>query len=586
MDRRPLVFIFLATCFFQSFGQSVNESKSAYYVNDDGRLFWRKSAPLYLFASEEADRLQHQLKSAATQEHTNPFYLDTEGRNYIRSSNAVDPETKKSVPGQEVLFEIYADSKPPVTSAQLENVFKHQSADGLTYYKSGLEISVSSIDELSGVGELFTGLDNRAMALYTTTFSFTEGREHSIRFNAEDNVGNVEDVKSLVFTIDPDPPFTDLNINGITDDNVVSKSSRLYFIVEDSLSGVDKVYFKFDEADFQEYDGGVLPVAALTEGNHTISYYSVDNVTNKETPQSFTFFLDKSAPLMVADILGDRFIVDDEIYFSGRTKLKLTAVDNKVGVKEVMFSVDGENFKKYDQPFYLPSVSGTHTIRYYSVDNLDNSTIQEAKSRFVGEGGFEEFKHNVAKFYVDLTGPVIDHSIGTKSFTRRDTLYLGPKSTLSLSGEDPESGLNHLSYILNNGVGEVIYDGDFTLEGQATEGFNSLNYFGYDNVNNRNVSEFSFYYDGTVPEIGYQFSIGHESTEGGKRVYPEGARIFLYATDKTSGVSELEYDLDGKGMRDYRGAVDALTVGEHTLTIKSTDLLGNTSSETVSFHIR
>jgi len=586
MVRRHLVFIFFIALSFHNSAQTVNESKSAYYVNEEGRLFWRKSAPLYLFASEDADRLQHRLKSKSSEAYTNPFYLDTEGRNYIRTSNAVDQETRKSVPGKEVLFEIYADSKPPISKAELAKVFKHQSDDGKIYYKSGLEISVSSNDELSGVGELFAGLDDGAMSLYKTTFSFTEGREHKVAFNAEDNVGNVESVQSLVFTIDPDAPFTDLNINGITDDNVVSKGSKLYFLVEDSLSGVDKVYYKFDKADFVEYGGGILPLPNLSEGNHTVSYYSVDNVTNTEEEKSFSFYLDKSAPLMVADILGDRFIVDDEIYFSGRTKLKLTAVDNKVGVKEVMFSVDGENFNKYEQPFYLPSVSGTHTIRYYSVDNLDNSTVEETKSRFVGQGGFEEFKHNVAKFYVDLTGPVIDHKIGDQSFYRRDTLYLGPKSILNLSGEDPESGLDHLSYILNNGVGEVIYDGDFTLEGQATEGYNTLNYFGYDNVNNRNVSEFSFYYDGTVPEIGYQFSIGEESTEGGKKVYPVGARIFLYSTDKTSGVSLLEYDLDGGGMRAYRGAVSGLSAGDHTITIKATDLLGNTSSETVSFVIR
>jgi hypothetical protein len=62
---------------------------------------------------------------------------------------------------------------------------------------------------------------------------------------------------------------------------------------------------------------------------------------------------------MSADVLGVRFIVGDRIYFSGRTKLKLTAVDKKLGVKEIKYFIDDMG-GAYSDPFYLPSKAGRH----------------------------------------------------------------------------------------------------------------------------------------------------------------------------------------------------------------------------------
>jgi hypothetical protein len=80
--------------------------------------------------------------------------------------------------------------------------------------------------------------------------------------------------------------------------------------------------------------------------------------------------------------LGDRFIVDERVYFSGRTKLKITAIDNKVGIKKVMYSVNEEAFSAYAEPFYLPARQGTHTIKYHAIDSLDNRTSDFEKLQY------------------------------------------------------------------------------------------------------------------------------------------------------------------------------------------------------------
>lgn len=568
-----IVFLTGAVCLAQN--------RPTHFTDSTGALYWRKSTPVYLFVSDAPDGDKERLKSKATAQYADPFYLDTEGVNYIRSRNAVDPETKRVIPDSEVMFEIYADGIAPVTSVSYENVNKFQG--DLLYYKAGVNVSLEAKDQLSGVRKLEYAINDGKYTPYQKPLTFQDPGIYKVEYYSEDEVGNVEDKKSISFVVDPTPPYSDLTINGITEDEVISTGSKLYILALDSISGVASVYYKFDDQPFKKYNGLQLPTAQLDEGEHTITYYAEDKVKNVEEHKSFTFFLDKSAPLMVADVLGDRFIVMDEVYFSGRTKLKLTAVDNKVGVKEVMYSVDNEEFKKYEKPFYLPSVSGVHLIKYYSVDNLDNSTADSKNSRYIGQGGFEEFKHNVNKFYVDLTGPVINHSIGNYTFTRSDTLFIGPYSKIKLTGTDPESGFKSIAYSLGSDVGEELYTEPFTL---TREGFNTLNYYGYDNVNNRNIAKFTFYLDATAPNIFIQFNTGNTDSREGKLVYPITSGIFLSATDKTSGVNSVTYSLDDAPFKPYAGLISGMKKGKHTLVVKAKDFLNNEAVKEVTFHIK
>jgi hypothetical protein len=196
---------------------------------------------------------------------------------------------------------------------------------------------------------------------------------------------------------------------GLAQGKVISSSTKIYFTPTDSISGVAKTFFRFDDEPPRLYTGGILDFNYLNDGEHTLYWYSMDNVRNNEPEQKFEFYLDKTAPIMSADVLGDKFIANDRVYFSGRTKLKLTAVDNKAGIKEVRYSIDGGEFRPYIDPFYLPSKSGIHIIRYYALDNMEN---EGAGAR---DAKFDEYKHNVSAVYVDLTGPALRHT------------YLGPK---------------------------------------------------------------------------------------------------------------------------------------------------------------
>jgi hypothetical protein len=212
----------------------------------------------------------------------------------------------------------------------------------------------------------------------------------------------------------------------------------------DPLSGVAGSSFRFDDQPFSRYTGNKLDLTSLEDGPHSMEYFAEDHVGNKSQTFKFDFYYDKLAPLTASDIIGDKFLYLDKVYFSGRTKMKLTAIDNKIGVKEIKYSIDNGNFLTYDEPFYLPSVQGNHTIKFYSVDRLSNQP-----------SGAEEYKHNINLVYLDLTGPDINHSITGPSFKSANDVFIGPASYINLFGEDRQSGLQYLSYSLDGALAET-----------------------------------------------------------------------------------------------------------------------------------
>jgi hypothetical protein len=564
------------------------KAQKTYYVDSAGNLYWNKAKPVYLFVSDNPEGKEaHRLKSESTPKYADPFYLDTEGVNYVRTRDAVDPETGQVVPDMEVMYEIYADGLAPVTQAGF-NQKSSYAKDGIKYFTSGVKVGLQASDEMSGVESIQYAVNGSSFKPYTDSLSFEKDGRFTIRYFTVDNVGNKEEAREVKFSIDPTPPETSIKVKGMTKDSVIAGTSEIYIVARDTLSGVSKVFYQFDDGEFQPYSPqSKLPIGNLSEGEHTLKTYATDYLGNKGEAQEFNLYLDLSPPLMVSDILGDRFIVEDQIYFSGRTKLKLTAVDNKVGVKEIKYSIDGGEYQTYTQPFYLPSVAGLHSIKYYSVDNLDNTSLsKEKKSRYVGRqysSGPEEFTHNVNKIYVDMTGPEVEYKISEFSFVRDDTLFISPYSKITLSATDTESGLKEIRYSFNDELGERVYEGPFSFEGS---GFNTLSIYGYDNVNNRNLGKFTFVSDTEEPEIFVKYTVGESGTKNDLPIYPEGTGIFLSASDKLSGVGTLTYSLNKEAERNYAGIIKNLKKGKNKLEVTATDILNNSITQEFEFFIK
>ncbi len=574
-----LVTAILLSCVFYGYSQNQLAAEKKSYEDSTGLLYWNKSVPVYLHLSSTPDGKGNLLNSKISAKYTNPFYFDTEGINYMRTHYAVDTATKKNVyPHIEILWEVYADGMPPASKINFSGAKKYV-FDGKTYYGKGLKIKITSEDAGSGVENIYYSVNSKPYQKYEhEIIPNPNDVSCELKYYAVDKVGNVEDAKknTIKFFIDEDAPETFHNITNIDlERSIIALNTKIYLNASDAKSGVKNTYYKFDEGPYIPYNGNILPLKQLTEDNHVLTYYSEDKVGNKETPKTFSFFLDKSAPILTSDVLGDRFIVNNKIYFSGRTKLKLTAVDNKSGVKEVRYAVDGSEFKKYTDPFYLPKKPGFHIVKYYAIDRMNNNTG-------VGGNNYKNYKYSTKKIYVDLTGPSLNYSYIGKRFYTRDTVFLGKNSKIKLSATDPESGLQYISYSLDGEQKETMYKEPFTVQGN---GKHMIEYFGYDNVNNRNIGRFYVIVDENPPEPAYTFSVEPYRTENGLNVYPAYVMIYLSGADKMTGTEKIFYSVNGSIEKLYTAPVSGFKKGENTLKFKVVDKLGNEKYEEIHFLI-
>lgn len=555
---------------FQLFAQEQFKHEKKMYKAPDGKLYVNKKLPVYLWISTSSDPNSQKVKleSEDSKAFVNPFFFDTEGYNSIRTPSKVDTITKKViVPLEDIIWEVYADSYTPTTTITYNNSTIYRSNKRL-YSSGNLVVSFKSEDVMSGVEKIFYSIDGTPFQEYKDSLTFDQEKEYTIKFYAVDNVGNAEETNTRIFSIDKTTPETKIEFEGDNSETVVSSRSKIKVVSVDNGSGVKKTMVSIDNAPVFTYS---TPIAAnfYKEGEHTITYYSVDNLGNTETTKSLTFFIDKTAPILIDEILGDSYFVNGKEYMSGRTQLKLTAIDNKAGVKTIMYSSDTKGYEEYKGPIYLPSnKDGLISVNFFALDKVNNKSQS---------GGSSSKYHNT---YVDLRGPRIGYRYTGATFRNRDTTFINPQTKIALYGSDDESGMKQLLYSVNSGK-EEEYTKPFSLE---NEGKYSITYRGLDNVNNNSSANFWFVVDKTGPDIFERYSIESIGQKSGFDLYPSHTVVFLSATDKDSGFERLQVSINNGPYAPYTGYINKLAKNtKYKIKVKAFDKLGNFKDKTFEF---
>lgn len=547
--------------------------EKSFYVDSLRRFYTQTDLPLFVqIASRPGDPNPVTLSQTDYADRPNalvPMYMDGNGKHHLRHKDALH--------NTENLFVIYADGTAPVSASRFSGAPVYQSG-GKIYYGKNLNITLNTNDDMSGVKAFLYSMNGEKYQPYTRPFAVNREGENILKYYAFDNVGNVERLNEKPFVVDLTPPLTvhkvgGLNING----KVLSAASDIWLEFSDNISGVAITRFAFNNEGDKIYSGGKINFRYLPEGENTLSFYSMDNVKNTEERKKFEFFFDKTPPIIATDILGDRFIVDDRIYFSGRTKLKITAVDNKTGIKSLRYAINDLNFKDYEEPFYLPSQQGIHIVRYYAVDSLDNATADLKNLRF------DEFKHNTSKIFVDLTGPSLDYAYDGPNYTSRDTVFINDKTRIRLSFADAESGPKRLAYARDKNPIEIDYKGPFTID---EPGWHTIQIVGYDNVNNRNQRIFGFVVDNQPPVIDFRYSVQPIGRKNGLDVFPPFVALYLAPHDNLSGIEKVSWSLNGAPEQPYQNRIAGFARGQkYKLVVTVSDKLGNSSSKTFEFYV-
>ncbi len=576
---RSTTFTLFMICLFLipnlSNSQEPLEHKKKIYKSENGKLYANKDLPIYfrIATSAEDDAESFLLMpNEDSKKYANPMYFDTEGYNTFRSPSKVDTVTKKVVyPIEDIIYEIYSDSKAPVTKFSFVDK-KYYKKDSIYYFGEKITLKFDTYDATSGIEDTYYSINRAAYQKLTSDIEFNEEKVYTLKYYSVDHVGNAENPKTIYIKIDLTKPVTKLSVEPDLYNDIISPRSKIILEASDENSKIKKTLFSINGGTVYNYYKPVV-ISGLKEGEHTIAYYSIDNVGNIEDQKEYKFYLDKSAPMVVDELIGNTFIANGKEYSSGRSKIKLTAMDNKAGVQQIRYSINDGEFVEYTKPFYL-SKSGKLKIQTFVTDNVNNQSISTIMTN----------KSNIS--YVDLSGPTLGHHFQGANFISKDTAYITSETKVRLAAKDDAAGYKRMEYSIDNK--EITeYHTPFSIN---SEGIHSITYTGYDNVDNSSTNTFICVEDNSGPEIFFRFSIlsGKVKTIDGKNydIYPNHVVLFLSSTDSSVGFENMLYSVNGAPNKAYTSLIKGFIKDKlYSIKVTSIDKLGNESQKTIEFYI-
>lgn len=586
MTRTIYLLVFMVCFGSYSYGQPFKH-KPTTYRDSSGRFYINKSLPVYLHLaiSPDPEAPSHKLKSEQTTEYANPMYFDTEGYNTIKSPWAVDTSTQKTVyPKRDIVFQVYADGKPPKLQPDFQGAEHYRDRWG-NFYGKHLKILFDASDAVSGVKTIYYSLNQEDFKPFKDSIGFApkEDGAYLLKYYAVDHVGNASAIDSVAFSYDTTPAKGRVVLYGVQEgENLLSRDSKLLFRSRDNLSGERAIYYSLDGKPYKKYTEPI-PVGELDEGEHYANYYVIDNVGNVSSKNEgemeqvkFDFMVDKSPPTVEIVLLGDRYEAD-RLYISEYTDIKVKAKDSIGTVAGITYNVNTrDSLKTYSAAFKIKGESGYYRVYAQAWDMGEN--YSPVINRL---------------FYKDADAPVTSIDYINAHFFARDTLFIQQNTQVKLSARDRHSGVQQTVYRIDDEK-EQPYDEPFSLK---NEGPHTVHFYSIDRVNNQEQQKKSvMYLDDTPPRIYAHFSVKKFSTtaQNGQElpVYPTNTKIYAGATDKTSGTKAIRYSINGSKFMEHAGEHYLATAnrfkkpGNYKVEIVAEDMVGNTRKRVLEFAIR
>ncbi len=541
-----------------------------YMDSDEKTVYWPMDMPIWirLATSPEKNAPSFLLQDVTRSKIINDeqytqegIKLEVTGRQFIRWYNYVAKDT--------VMLRFFADGNPPVSELNLFNAPQHERGDSI-YFGKDLKAELQADDRYSGVKQIFYSVNGKPFGDYQNQINFKEPKAYHLRYYAVDNVGYAEEPQSAEFIIDVSPPVTALEKANNFKNNILSSATQLVLRSEDAVSGLNSIYYKLDEQpQFNKYTDNVR-LERLSDGKHTFYYYAVDHVENEESVHSYDFYLDKLAPEPEYTIEGDLYEPEGApAFISPRSKIALSAVDNKVGVKQIEFKIDGAAFAGYEKPFPGKLEAKRFDVFYRASDQLNNlSPTGKVSLRMDREPPDTRYRFN---------GPRYEHG---------EVAWLKSSTDILLEASDDASGVQTIKYQIGQKNAQS-FKGPLRIE---EEGRHMFNYWSLDNVNNKEALKTNlFIVDDTKPKIKATFSVvPFDSVKmDGKKIYKyrKFTSFFLVAVDNSSGIKGIWYSLNDAEEKAFGQALFFKEAGDYKIRVRAKDHLGNEAERQFRFII-
>ncbi|MCK4642802.1 hypothetical protein KAU32_04105, partial [bacterium] len=245
----------------------------------------------------------------------------------------------------------------------------------LDLYISALTLMGFEVSE----GTALYSFDNTNWISYSQDFvnGLPEG-ERRIYYYGTDLAGNRSTTKSYIFYNDYSPPESGIEFhNGYNNGTAqfAGELSSISMSSYDALSGVYAEYLKIDQNAYSEYQDS-LDLAGLSEGNHTLSYYSEDNVVNIEDDNNFSFIMDLTPPEISITATPSNLIAGQLVCYKN-SALETSGQDLLSGYSYAQYSISQDineaDFLNYTDPVVLSEYDyGEYYVKARGYDNIGN----------------------------------------------------------------------------------------------------------------------------------------------------------------------------------------------------------------------
>jgi outer membrane protein assembly factor BamB len=188
----------------------------------------------------------------------------------------------------------------PAVNIDLTNPVTVANIQGTQFggFTGPVSVTLTGTDNLSGVTGPFVRIDGGGVNFIIGTFFIGANGTHTLEYWSVDVAGNIETHQTRILNIDAIAPVTQATVSGTAGVNGWYRSPvQISLSATDNQTGVSGSFYQIDGGALQTYAGSFV---FSTAGQHTIQYFSRDNVNNTEVPRSLVVNIDTVAPVVTA----------------------------------------------------------------------------------------------------------------------------------------------------------------------------------------------------------------------------------------------------------------------------------------------
>ncbi|HEV7474955.1 MAG TPA: hypothetical protein VGN90_12960, partial [Pyrinomonadaceae bacterium] len=302
----------------------------------------------------------------------------------------------------------------------------------------------------------------------------------------------------------------------------------------DTRSGVAATYYIVDGGPTHTYAG---PFTVYPDGQHQISFWSVDNVGNTEVQKSSTVKIDLEGPTIESAVSGP---IGGNNYFTGPAQVSLTVTDDVSGLAYTDFQIDDGPTTAYYSAFSVTG-EGTHLVKFWSTDMAGNVSAVSTTVIKIDS-------------IVPSTQATLSGTAGANGWN------LGAVQ-VSLSAADNLSGVQTTYYKVDGGTTKT-YTGAFNVSGND---LHTVNFWSVDKATNTETTRsVAVNIDPNTPNV----TANASPASAPKSSNPVTVTVSGHVTDTISGAASATYSVvDEYCVTQPSGSVVLQANGNYSFTL-------------------